>query len=370
MTSLPQQQPQPLACGLANLGNTCYMNAILQALSHVPPFVRFVLQHPPNAAAAAPAPGAPNPHAEEDVAVYAAARRVLALAWAYAGQGRTVSPHELAAALGPPLARHGIANVREQSDAHELYHILADALCGGAPDRPGMAAMLCGTMQQLVRCETCGATSTQVTPFTTLDIDIAGAGAAEGAGTAGAEGAGAGAEGAGAPPQVAALLRSSLAPERIPDWTCDACRRGRTAASLTRIWSLPEVLVLCIKRAHGANPWDVCRQRVAINERLPKSLVARLAAPNSPAANGSNGSQCRFHLAAVVCHAGNQNGGHYTAVIKHPQTQSDAPHQQQQQQQQQWCVYDDEAVTPVDGLPQHTGSTCYMLLYSKLLEKA
>lgn len=331
-----------VACGLANLGNTCYLNATLQVLVHVPPLVRFVLQQPP----AVPSGDRPATEKEvqaaEDAELYAAARRVFALTWAHAGRSMVVSPGELVGALRPPLARHGIANVRDQSDAHELYCILADAMCSGAPDRRAMADVLCGSTQQLVRCETCGATSTQVTPFTTLDIDL-GADPRE-----------------GTPATVGELLRRSFAPERVAPWTCDACGRARSAAKITRLWALPAALIVCIKRTVGAGAWDVSRRPVLPEETLSRSLLARLAAPGSPAASGIDRQRgVRYRLSGVVCHFGNQGGGHYTALVRHPEAQEAGD-------SGSWLAYDDESVHRVGALPEGAHASCYMLAYARL----
>ena len=326
-------------CGLLNLGNTCYLNATLQAMGHVPTFARFILQHAPSdgdGCGDGCGDGAKRQEREECVAVYTAVRRVLAMCWAHAGQSGAVSPTELVAALRPRLARHGITNVREQSDAHELYCILVDALCGGAPAdmRREFEALLSGSTQQLVRCETCGATSTQVVAFTALDLDI----------------------GSGA--DSASMLRAAFAPERISEWTCDSCLRGRSAARITRLWSMPPLLVLAVKRAFGSGSWDVSRSAVEPSECIPRSLIARLAAPGSPAAAAADktGERGRYRLAGMVCHVGNQGGGHYTAFVRHPSAQASGS--------ERWREYDDDTVRNEGELPAHARSSCYMLFYA------
>ena len=322
------QQQQPLARGFANLGNTCCFSAVLQAMSHTPRFVRFVLQ---------------TPHAlvqaGRSSAVYASVRHLLACSWAYSsGQGvGAVSPAEVVGAMKPILIKHGVGGDNEQLDAHELYCLVADALCRGCPDRSGMKALLMGSVQRTLRCETCDATTANVTPFTTLDLDLGSSSSSS--------------------IRVASLLQTSLAPERITDWTCERCACKRSAALITRAWALPGVLALYVKRAVGADGNSVRRDTVDVDETLTCDALAPLIAPGSPA-DQRLGRLGPYHLSSVVCHYGSQRGGHYTAVVRHPSALESSD-------SLRWCVYDDDTASLVGRLPSSVGTACYVLLYTQ-----
>lgn len=323
---------QPVARGFANIGNTCCFSAVLQAVSHVPRFIRFVLQ---------------TPHALVQVgrssSVYAATRHLLACSWAYSsaqGHGSvvgSVSPTDVIASMKPFLAKHGVGGYGEQLDAHELYCIFADVLCRGCPDRKGMRALLSGSVQRTLRCETCDAATTNVTPFTTLDLDLSSYGASGSS--------------------IASLLKASLAPERITDWTCERCSCKRSAALITRLWALPGVLVMCIKRAVGIDGKSVRRDAVEIDQTLPCNVLAPLIAHGSPA-DQRIADMGPYHLASIVCHRGSQRDGHYTAVVRHPSALESCD-------ASRWCLYDDDAVSLVGRLPDGAAETCYMLLYTQ-----
>lgn len=295
-------------------------------MSHTPRLVRYVLQTPPALV-----------QVGRSSAAYAAIRHLLACSWAYSSAQRrkisSVSPAEVVAAMKPFLARHGVGGDNEQLDAHELYCIVADVLCRGCPDRAGMKALLMGSVQRTLRCEACDASSSSVTPFTTLDLDLGGCSS------------------------VASLLQASLAPERITDWTCDQCSCKRSAALITRVWGLPGVLALCVKRAVGADGRSVRRDAIEIDQTLACNVLAPLIAPGSPA-DQTLASMGPYRLSSVVCHYGSQTGGHYTAIVRHPSALESSDGSR-------WHVYDDDAVSLVGTLPDQVGTSCYMLLYTQ-----
>ena len=315
--------------GLVNLGSTCYLNAVLQALANTPCFVRFILS-------TAPAPtGGPS------VTTYTVLRRVLADMWLHSSA--SVSPYKLVEALSPLLARHGIS-VNEQCDAQELYCLLSDCLCEA---HAGATEILRGTIQQNIICGLCGASTKQTTAFTTLDVYL---------------GCGGGEE-EEEHDDVTSLIRKSFAQEQILDWSCDSCkskrlvgcsRCSRCSAFTSRgIWSTPSMLVVCIRRATGLNACDLIRKEIIIDQCIPSTVLSGLSASDSPASSRKQ----LFDLSAVVTHCGSRHSGHYATFIRLHLDAGDI----------QWVLYDDETATPMKDLPRWVSHCVYMLFYSRIL---
>lgn len=325
------QTTPPPACGLVNLGNTCYLNALIQSIAHVPSFVRHLLE------------SGRGPPTGDDGPVCRAVRNVLIAMWANAGAlspAVVVSPAHLLDALAPRMAKLGVDDMRAQNDAHELYGELVDALPSSA------RRMLKGDIVNQTRCEVCGATSRTIEPFTTVSVAVA----------PGADDCGAHLQ---PPDTVSRLLRANFAPERIRGWRCDdpRCvalhREPGTAVRIANLWRLPSVLAVCIKRF--VDPMSVSRAEVVPCEQLTNAFLCAVSATGSPAAADAAASpSCCYRLCGMVCHAGSQRHGHYIACVKRPGTGA-------------WHVHDDERTFVGDGsvssCPPDAHSTSYIVFY-------
>lgn len=104
-------------CGLANLGNTCFLNAVVQCLSHVPRLRAYLLS-----ASAASEVNPANPLGSRGELMRATVGLVARL---WLGREPYVAPTQLKRALGKH-APHFVGYA--QQDAHELLLFLVDAL--------------------------------------------------------------------------------------------------------------------------------------------------------------------------------------------------------------------------------------------------
>ncbi|MCP9264718.1 Protein lon-8 [Dirofilaria immitis] len=106
-------------------------------------------------------------------------------------------------------------------------------------------------------------------------------------------------------------------------WRCPDCESLQTATRRTFLWKLPQVLVLCfalvihLKRfTFMGDNWQKNDAYIAFNT-FPLKLQTEY-----------------FHLYAIVNHRGSLNSGHYTAVVRNQITK-------------QWLLFDDDVVMPI-----------------------
>jgi ubiquitin C-terminal hydrolase len=97
-----------------------------------------------------------------------------------------------------------------------------------------------------------------------------------------------------------------LAGENEPH--CDACARD-VPASLTKcIWRFPPVLIVQLSR------FEVGRNGSVRKDGVPVEYPLEFSAPDYEREPGREAAV--YRLLAVIVHAGNTNGGHYTCVVK------------------------------------------------------
>ncbi|RMZ52261.1 hypothetical protein APUTEX25_001651, partial [Auxenochlorella protothecoides] len=208
--------------GLQNLGNTCFMNSVLQCLIHTPPLAELLL----SPACPRPLPGRAGPdllaatrelmqrslqHRSGVLAPAAHAKSLRRVNGRSVGHdpdghgcpGAWVREHappgaSLAQTSGGNAGARGEAwgrfRLGRQEDAHEYLIALLDAMheacvprrAPGAPPPPGPPASFVtrifgGVMASAVRCTSCGYESCTRDPFLDVNLEVAGAGSVTGA---------------------------------------------------------------------------------------------------------------------------------------------------------------------------------------------
>ena len=312
--------------GVRNLGDTCYLSAVLQCLAHAPQLTNYVL-----------APGCAGEDAQKKranacaaLAEYAALVRAYWSRDAAAGGDAAVDPTGLRAAL---LKLHrGAFRPGAPQDAHEallaLLKTLHDALARTKPvagsvaaprvDRAAWDAHNAGNYSMLTeifqaqlatRVEGPGgfAAAAHDHPWDlVLPIDEA--------------------------TSVQQALARYLAPARVDGYRLPD---GSAAAVTVRraLVYLPLVLVLCLSRfgAGGAKKLD---KFVDYGVELDAAV----------------GGGVRYKLFGVVLHAGGAADGHYSALVRHREA---------------WAWANDEAVTPVADLNALIQRDAYLLFYAR-----
>jgi ubiquitin C-terminal hydrolase len=316
--------------GLANLGNTCYLNSTVQALRFSGPFAAYFGTEEWKR------------HAHPERKAHDLVTEVANITAALTSTGSTtVVPIKFAQSF----IRHASEYNDEiaqgaQADAAEALHILLDTLHMQQArevrmDITGIAATsdhrdfiksleswttffrkeysplvdtFYGQTQTTVVCGACKATSTRYEPWNILKVPIPGA------------------EKAGAPaPTLQECIRANFAPETIDDYACEACK-GRGKSQMTHAISrYPSHLILTLKRF--TNTGAKVRARIPYD---PANIdLAEWRAWPSLQPTALTG----YRLYATVEHLGSSRGGHYCMRALDRATG-------------EWNIYDDSRVAP------------------------
>lgn len=93
-------------------------------------------------------------------------------------------------------------------------------------------------------------------------------------------------------------------------WTCDKCKESRKSERSMRIWKLPKVLIICLKRfKYMRNSQRF--EKITSLVKVPETLNVRSISLD---VNTNN----QFSLKAVANHIGSFSSGHYYAQCKNP----------------------------------------------------
>jgi ubiquitin C-terminal hydrolase len=153
---------------------------------------------------------------------------------------------------------------------------------------------------------------------------------------------------AGEAPTLASMIEAELEPETIEGYHCDKCPQRTTAKRVARIWRLPQVIVVVLKR-FTPDGRKIHTRMAALDggSADPTFQFTPFFSDDSPEKAGS----LHYSLRAIVDHHGGANGGHYTAQTR---AAAAAP----------WVLFDDENLMELAGGPAFGDST-YMLFFER-----
>lgn len=332
--------------GLRNLGNTCYMNSVVQCLSSVAPlatyFMSGVFREDINRSNR---DGTRGELAES----FSVLIRVL-----HSGQYKCVSAGEFKRTVGKFKSQF---SGYDQHDSQELLAFLMDGLqedlnkvkvkpylkAPGDDLDPQTAADMAwenhkkrnesimvelfdGLFMSTVQCMVCSKESRTFDSFSNLTLPL--------------------------PPHKSQCtledcLKLFTKPEKMAGddkWFCPKCRQRREASKRIQIWKLPRILVVHLKRFQYEGMW---RQKLqtAVNFHMDQvDMSAFVVGPKSA-------TRC-YNLHAVSNHYGTMHGGHYTAFAKNVYDKK-------------WYKFDDQYVTDMSPRDVVT-SAGYLLFYTSI----
>lgn len=304
--------------GLANIGNTCYANAVLQALRVIPEWSALMEG---------------EPSSEADMTsrkIYLAYQDIARTLWSKeAVRGAICRPMAFWKDVREAVAGTVYESFREPrpQDAHEFLVYLLDQ-CNEAlkvkTDDPlfkslggfksPVTDLLFGWDKVECICGTCGFSSVRYEPFNMLKVGLNN--------------------------QItdpAALFAADRLDEELEGYACEKCSPERTNAVIKRsLWRLPKTLFYVLRRFTP----DGRKDNTAFHYN-GEPITFELADGKQSAA---------YRPIASIDHMGMASGGHYVAQIYHPLLHK-------------WFMFDDERGQELSG-PKYSVMT-YIIVFSE-----
>ena len=325
--------------GLANIGNTCYMNAVLQAFRHCPEWTLFCIK------------GNVDEHVQNKetnpAKILYAYKDILKSLWAGTGPAYVMPRgffEQLKQVVQGTMYDEFIK--RTPQDAHEFLVWLLDQMYMATQKKVYLvpsSETLVGSMKHLAFqgwkeafekqyspltdlifgmnrvqyiCSKCGATHTRWETFNTLKIT---------------------------PKKNVSwfdCIKEEFKSEEMDEYACESCHGKHKTTKRIQLWRLPKVLMFTVRRFTPMGTKDT----TPIQYNGEVLSFSSLFAPESNEPSRDK----KYNIFGTVDHHGSMGGGHYTAQSLNPVWNS-------------WHLYDDESVHSIQK--PSFGSNTYMMFF-------
>ncbi|RNA25626.1 ubiquitin carboxyl-terminal hydrolase 8 isoform X2 [Brachionus plicatilis] len=335
---------RPGLTGIRNLGNTCFMNSIIQCLSNTEPFVKYFLSgqfrkdlNRKNKL------GFKGEIADEFAVIMNAL---------WTGRFRVISTHRFKFLIEE---FNQLFKSNEQQDAQEFLLFLLDGLhedlnrvrirpkistqddenCE-SPDKAWkdhlsmnnsiIVDLFQGQFRSTVTCSTCGKKSVKFDAFMYLTLPIFTSKC-----------------------NLHECLDLFLRSENMSGeskWKCPNCKQYRDATKKIDIWKLPPLLIIHLKRFKYEGVW---RDKITSNVDYPIENLDLNRFLTGPTVSGVSNN---YRLYGITNHIGTMDGGHYISMCRHLEMD-------------RWVKYDDSDVKELSSTSALKSPASYILFYSR-----
>ncbi|KAF3490580.1 ubiquitin carboxyl-terminal hydrolase [Arthroderma uncinatum] len=315
--------------GLFNLGQTCYMNVILQTLFHEPVLTAYFLG---------------NGHGTSDCQKVNCFGCALADAFAeFSNEEKDEGFGALNLLLASWQKSSDLAGYHQQ-DAHEFYQFLVNQLHESTPGhldcdptcRCFFHTAFFGKLRSTITCGNCGKVSRTEDPVMDVSLDLQvqkRKRALDG-----------GEQKSDASPTLQGCLEGYISPEKLAasEYGCSQCNSNKGVTKQLRLRKLPVILCMQLKRFERNRSVS---EKVDTKVSYPATInmMPYTTRPKSP-----NRSQFQYDLLSVVVHIGDIDSGHYLSYCRHGE---------------QWFKFNDDRVTVVTEA-EVLGADAYLLFYT------
>ncbi|KAM3965206.1 ubiquitin specific protease 5 [Aphomia sociella] len=261
----------PGLTGLNNLGNSCYINSVVQVIFRIPDFVRRFVEGAPEIFATFPE----DPVNDFNVQTAKLGVGLVSGRYSSAGAGGEqpgLQPHMFRQLLG---RGHAEFRTKRQQDAHEFYLHMLTLLERHSRHRVNPADCLKFSVEERVRCGASGAVRYQQRPEHHLPLPVPIAAAINAERLREYEAARARADAAGqrldssqiVRPEIPfqACLDSFMKEETVEQFYSSAVDKKVTAYKITRLATFPDYLLIQLKKFTIKEDWTPAKLDVSVD---------------------------------------------------------------------------------------------------------